>query len=222
MVADDTPPSAPRELTIAPPIGSRATLVGTTRYGKTTLACSFLGMIRKPTTRVVAIDTKGDGALNRLARAHGYFDSIVPVVPSSKHPKVLLHLPPDPELMQPLFHRLVADGDVLIYIDELTHCSEPGARQQGLRSVYSTGGGRGVGIWACTQQPYFLPSFVLSQSDRLFVFRLKRDDDRKRMSGYIGAGALRSQHFERGRFLYHDDDLVEAIECDPIPLPPTH
>ncbi len=209
------------EVELAPSTSSRATFVGTTQFGKTTLALAFLALVRRPGARVCAIDTKGDAALNAFATARGYFRSQLPVVPSAAQPRVLLHVPPDPDALQPLFHRLVADGDVLVYIDELTHVTKPSGNQAGLRSLYATGAGRGVGVWACSQQPVFIPSIILSSSDRLFVFRLKRRADRDTVAGYIGEAAERTASFEPGRFLYHDDRVDEPIECEPIPLAPS-
>lgn len=221
MLDEDTREiSRPGPIVIRPRVDQRVLATGQTRYGKTILMTYFLSLIRR--YMQLLIDTKGDRNLNRFADAHGYFHSDYPVIPSPAHPRVIVHCAPDPELLQPLFHKIVAEGSILTYIDELTHVAEPNGKQSGLRSLYATGGDRGCGVWACSQQPFYLPGFVMGQTDMYFAFRLRRGEDRDRMADFIGDAVLASKHLPVGQFFFQDDELTEAVgPLGPIPLQST-
>lgn len=78
-------------------------------------------------------------------------------------------------------------GDVVVYIDELYGVVEPGQRAPGILSAaYTRGREYGVGVWAATQRPTWIPLFALSESDHYFVFRLTLAEDRKRLAAFMG------------------------------------
>lgn len=205
----------PGAISIAPRVDERAFGVGTTRHGKTTLFIELLARVRR--TRVIAVNTKGSHALEAFCAAAGYFPSAYPVMPTATYPRVLLNVPAEWEPLEPLWRAVLAEGDLLVYVDELSHISSSRTSEgAALRQLYAAGGERGVGIWAGTQQPYHVATHALTESERFFVFRLKRLQDRTYMRGYIGDAALEAGRLGVGEFFYHDGDLEEAIRCEPI------
>lgn len=221
-VASNRPASRTGVGTIAvtPRVDERAFAVGTTRHGKTTFFTEgLLAQVKR--TRVIAVNTKGSYALELFAAAHGYFPSRYPVLPSAAHPRVILNVPPDGQALEPLWRAVLGEGDMLVYVDELAHIASARVTEgAALRSLYAAGGERGVGVWAGTQQPFHVPTHALTESERFFVFRLKRLQDRTYMRGYIGDAALLAGRLVVGEFFYHDGDLEDAIRCAPITLAP--
>lgn len=82
-------------------------------------------------------------------------------------------------------------GNVTIYIDELYAVAPPNTRASNvLWSCYTRGRELGVGVWSSTQRPVWIPLFALSEAEHFFMFRLQLNDDRARMSEFMGADVL--------------------------------
>jgi energy-coupling factor transporter ATP-binding protein EcfA2 len=164
----------------------RVLITGKTGSGKTYLA-SYL---TKPLSRLIVVDTKGtlggwglekyEPGLHTLLR-NG--DARVRAVP------------PIQGDMEEWGYELFADayrcGNVTLYIDEMYSIVQPGQKPpQSLIACYTRGRELGVGVWASTQRPVWIPLFSLSEADHFFVFRLSLEEDRKRMSAFMGPSVL--------------------------------
>lgn len=83
-------------------------------------------------------------------------------------------------------------GNVTIYIDELYSIVPPGQNATpALWGCYTRGREYGVGVWAATQRPVWIPLVALSESEHYFLFRLTLDEDRKRMAAFMGGEVIR-------------------------------
>lgn len=104
---------------------------------------------------------------------------------------------------EPFFLAAYYARDCTVYIDEMYGVSPPGrAPSPALTSLYTRGRGLGIGIWAATQRPVWLPLFALSESTWFFVFRLLLDQDRVRMSQMMGPNVLEPVPDEYGYYLF--------------------
>ncbi len=221
--AAETPPTPPSEKSvpalsragqvIAPKTNERVAFIGSTQSGKTTLACHYLAQIK--TTPTILVDTKGDGVLNRFARAHGFYEATTPVLPSEQHPRVIVHGPPEADFWDPLFWAVFRLRRSVTYIDELTHLTtnwnDPAGK--GLRSLYSTGAGRGHGLWAATQRPSGVPTQAFSECDHVFAFRLSWPDDEDTMRRMLRMpdGRFESRSLPPYGFMYTTHGMNEPV-----------
>lgn len=106
------------------------------------------------------------------------------------------------------FQRLYNIGNLIIYIDEAYGVLEkPGARPgKWMTAVYTRGRELGIGTWAATQRPSWIPGFLISEADILIVFRLNLPEDRKKLAAIGGEALLRRVSDPHGFYLYRLED----------------
>lgn len=88
-----------------------------------------------------------------------------------------------------IFSKILAAGDVTVYVDEAFAITENGVPIY-LKALYTRGREFGVGVWASTQRPHGIPLFMLSEADHFFSFFLQFERDRKRMAEFMGEEVL--------------------------------
>ena len=183
-------------------IGSseRGLLVGQTRTGKSTLANYLIQT--KPV--LLVIDPKGDFQLNRKAVTISNPNQLH----NTKEP--VIHYQPSPEYSDysdydDVFRWVFYRGNTFVYVDELTAVTGRTAQSYPiwLRSLYTQGAGKGIGVLAATQRPANLPLFVFSESFRFWAFFLLLERDNKRMAEYMGDVVLR-RHHDTHSFFFRD------------------
>lgn len=78
-------------------------------------------------------------------------------------------------------------GDLTIYIDEVYAITPPNASPgPHLNACFTRGREFGVGVWASSQRPVWIPLIAMSEAEHYFCFRLNLSDDRKRMAAFMG------------------------------------
>lgn len=103
-----------------------------------------------------------------------------------------------------LFERAYYAGNMTVFIDELTDAVPHGTRAGAyLASLYQRGRSLGVGVFACTQRPAWVPLFALSEAQWLFMFRLRLENDRRRMAEMFGPRALEPIRDQHGFWVTH-------------------
>lgn len=160
----------------------RVLLSGKTGSGKTLFAMRMLA----PVKRLIVLDPKAnltDWNLKtpngrdwwRFGRgSNGRFRILPPIVNNAGL------------WYEQLFERLYDIGDLTLYIDEayaIGSGQRPGAW---LQALYTRGRELGIGIWAATQRPTWIPLFLISEADWLITFRLNLEDDRRRLATVCG------------------------------------
>jgi DNA helicase HerA-like ATPase len=106
------------------------------------------------------------------------------------------------------FARLYTVGNLIVYIDEAYGVlDKPGARPgKWLSAMYTRGRELGIGTWAATQRPSWIPGFLMSEADILIVFRLNMPDDRKKLAEIGGEALSRRVPDTHGFYLYRLED----------------
>jgi len=79
-----------------------------------------------------------------------------------------------------------------------------------LQAIYTRGRARGIGVWACTQRPRWVPLYTISESEHVFCFRLHLAEDRQRLAAYAGEQLLTVPQDQHG-FWYYNPDLEDPI-----------
>lgn len=101
-------------------------------------------------------------------------------------------------------------GNVTIYIDELYAVVPPNkTASPTLFGCYTRGREFGVGVWASTQRPVWIPLVAMSEAEHFFMFRLQLMEDKQRLAAFMGADVLQPIYDEHG-FYYAKaaDDYV--------------
>lgn len=170
------PVSVGGTLSITPKTSDRVAFLGSTGSGKTTLGLGLLSMVRS--VPVVIVDTKGDDLIAHFAKRYGYYESTRLCVPSERYPRVVIRGVPSGSWWDPLFWAVMKlPKGCLVYVDELSHLTNPWKTEPGLQSAYATGRGRRVGVWGSTQRPARIAVAAISEADHVFCFRLGYPED---------------------------------------------
>jgi DNA helicase HerA-like ATPase len=180
----------------------RVLIAGKTGSGKTWLASRLLAGVR----RLVVLDPKANLDSWNLVQPNGWQWQQFSRGKAGRF-RILPPITPDPAgWYETLFARLYAIGDLTLYIDEAYAVVPPGSRPgQWLSALYTRGRERGIGVWAATQRPTWIPLFLLSEADWFLIFRLNLDADRQRLANLAGDRVLQKIPDQHGFFVYHID-----------------
>jgi CheY-like chemotaxis protein len=183
----------------------RAVFVGQTGSGKTTLAEVLL----RSRPWVVVLDIKGtlgwDGY--RLVRRILH----LPARPQDA-PRVIYRPVPaelrSSSVLDALAWWVYERGNTTLYVDELYGYLEPfgGSVPAGLHACLTRGRERGVEVWCSTQRPFRIPLSVLSESEHVYVFRLRVREDRRRIEEVTGLEEERIAKLPKHHFYYCPQD----------------
>lgn len=200
------------------PADERTAIFGKTRSGKTYLTRHITRKIR----RFVALDPKnslGDWGLAPWDR-----DSRELLISGTEPVRVRVPWVAgrDPaEYWESILRVIFDSGNVLVYCDE-TYLLAGGARgtsyPPALRDIWTAGGELGIGGISVSQRPRFIPSFVISESEHVFCFRLRLPEDRARVAEFT------DKSFEEAipkddphGFIYMGVDDYDPIYVDKLP-----
>lgn len=176
----------------------RIALVGATGSGKTYLA----GKLLRSVSRLIVIDPK-----NTLGNKWGLSDW------SKRSKKALfagdplrVRFSPEPGeewRYEEILSLAYEAENVMIYIDEVYGIVEPGRKPpKYLTADYTRGRELGIGMIAATQRPSWVPLFILSEANWYICFRLMMDEDRRRMSKFMGSSVLAVPPDKYGFYVY--------------------
>jgi hypothetical protein len=95
---------------------------------------------------------------------------------------------PRDEFYQKLWNRYGAKRkpQATLYIDEAAHVTSPHRIPQHLELIVQAGREVGMGAWWAGQQSTQINNWLLSQTEKLIVFKLPVESDRKKVAGVVG------------------------------------
>lgn len=168
----------------------RVAFAGKTNSGKTFMARHLLHSF----PRLIAIDPKN--VLWKPGWRTDYWsDKGVSELKKGNPARIRISVPPtldanDNPVWDDIFRVAWDIGDVTVYIDEMYSVCINGRLSWPLRRLYTQGREMGIGVWACTQRPSFVPLEMFSEAEWSFLFMLRMEEDRKRVARAIGDDVL--------------------------------
>lgn len=184
---------------------NRTALVGATGTGKTYMARYLLARV----PRLVALDPKGTlknqwglTEWNRSSRRALARGEPLRVRATAE--------PGDNDFYESVLGDAYDAGNVIIYIDEVYGVAPVGSRPGPMLSaVYTRGREFGIGVVAATQRPTWVPLFIFSEADNYIMFRLKLQNDRRRMAEFMGPDVLSDVRSPHGFWIYQNNWISE-------------
>lgn len=118
-----------------------------------------------------------------------------------------------------ILEKCLRAGNVTVYIDELYAVVPPNkAASPTLFACYTRGREFGLGMWASTQRPVWIPLVSLSEAEHFFVFRLQLWEDKQRLAAFMGEGVLGAVTDEHGFYYMRaiDDEVTYYKQFNPV------
>jgi hypothetical protein len=84
-----------------------------------------------------------------------------------------------------LFYQAFTMGNITIYIDEITAFTTATSYPHYLKICYHIGRSKGIRMLTCTQRPSNVPPYIISESNRFYIFPLQLPDDIKKIKAFV-------------------------------------
>lgn len=211
---------------------NRVFIVGKTRSGKSFCARYNLKLAVASGWRVVIVDPKKDwmreikedgtrvmhpyGELSKKFR--GSVDA--PILVNHFDPTIRVSIICPPmwnEEIDKMFRDILAYGNTIIYIDEITQLVSGAFAPKTLIIVYTQGGANGVGIWAGVQRPLGVPEHMKSQAEVWIIFRVIKYEDRMAIADYIpNSEQYLEEALPKRWFIFYVDTMDEPVLFPPL------
>ena len=158
----------------------RILFLGRTRSGKTFLARYLMRGLK----RFAALDPKG--SLGKWKLQTWDKDSRK-LLRDGEPVRVRIESEPgvDPvdyweSVLRELYDIGLETGQLFIYLDETFLLSDGNGTRypRALRDIWTTGGEKGIGAAAATQVPRFIPKYLITEAEHIFLFRLTLKEHR--------------------------------------------
>lgn len=171
----------------------RVTIVGASRSGKSYGAAFLLKEeIKQKGEKVLIIDSKISGVFNdgpwHFISTPAELDDFY-LNPANRKKSVCYRPPFETtreqliEDAETLCRWAYLNGPMTVYIDEIMEvCKSATQFPPSLGGLATRGGERGVRLWVASQRPKGIPMVLISEANHYFIFRLRLDDDKSRIS----------------------------------------
>lgn len=83
-------------------------------------------------------------------------------------------------------------GNVTVYIDEVYAVTRNQTIPHYYKALLTRGRIKGISVYSSTQRPSFIPSFILSESENIYTFRLQLPADVKKVETITGLSGIRN------------------------------
>ncbi len=91
----------------------------------------------------------------------------------------------DEETQAQFFEWVLRRGHTTLLIDEMTLVTDGQSMPEPLQDLYATGREPGCEVWACTQQPVFVPNLAFTQSRCFYVFYCALGSHRTKIASFV-------------------------------------
>lgn len=187
----------------------RAIFLGATGTGKTTLAKAL--MYNLP--NVAVLDPKRTFTMPDSWEAT--ITSEQSEVLSWNSPKPLIFRPGvealgDADGLDWWFQWVFERGNTLAYIDEAMLATNGTTPPRWYAACIQLGRERGVGTWHATQRPARVPIVLLSESEHMFIFRLRHPEDMQRVAAFSDPAILERR--ATGHAFWYWNDRTQQLQ----------
>ena len=204
----------PKQVTvnaITPNATDRAVFIGQTGSGKSTLARRLLRT--RYNVWVLDVNSLLDWHLPDKDYPEGEYlrvSTIKQLLQYQEYPKLILQPSvedsEDFELFDKFFKTVYLLGDMTVYVDEAYAVTKRQVIPTYYRACLTRGRTLNIETWTSTQRPAEIPSFILSESENTYCFKLKYPADLERMEKMTGFDRDYLQRLPKRQFCYTDGD----------------
>lgn len=174
-----------------PKVSDRAVFIGQTGTGKSTLARYLLR--QRQACIVLDVNDSLDWHIPNKDYPKGEYlviTSIEQLIDKQDYPRLIFKPAIEDsenfELFDLFFKTVFLMGKVTVYIDEAYAVTKNQSIPFYYKACLTRGRVKGIETWTATQRPSFIPSFILSESENAYVFKLRYPADVKKVSEYTG------------------------------------
>jgi hypothetical protein len=89
-------------------------------------------------------------------------------------------------LINEIYRRVFNRRNSIIYLDDVQRLTSQHLSSAEMSQLVQMGRSLRVGVWASTLRPSGIPRYYTTESDHVFAFRLRDDEDRKRIAAVMG------------------------------------
>lgn len=187
--------------TLSPLPGDRVALVGQTGSGKTTLARVLL----RNRAYVAVLDSKGTLGPDTGWVGYKLVTTMRAAIRASE--AKIIYRPPYADVadggeIERFFQWVYTRGHTTVYVDELGAVTRGDVYPWWYGAGLTRGRELGVEVWSGTQRPTRIPQVTLSESEHVYAFRLRLDQDRLRVEQTAAIPADRIAALNKRQFLY--------------------
>lgn len=196
---------------LLPEYSNRATFIGMTGSGKTTLAKFLLGFY----PHVVAIDPKGTLGYGKNKWKDYKAYKTLRELTKAREPR-LIYSPNAKELrdekcINDFFTFCYMRRNTVVYVDEVTSVARNQNIPYGYQDCLTRGRERNVMVFQATQRPFYVPNFIFSETEDFFVFLLQMENDRKKVQGVTNVSEENIANLAKHEFYYSKFGEVQGV-----------
>lgn len=198
---------------ITPKPTDRSVFIGQTGSGKTTLAHRLL----RSRYNVWAIDVNGnlDWDMPSPEYPEGEYlrvSTIESLIEKQDYPKLILTPGVEDQdnfvLFNQFFKSAFLAGGLTVYVDEAYAVTNRQVIPPYYKACLTRGRIRGVETWTATQRPAEIPAFILSESENVYVFKLRYPPDLQRIEKLTEFDGEYIKRLPKRQFCYTNGDDV--------------
>lgn len=193
-----------------PAYNERGVSVGMTGSGKTFFARYALSGFQN----VAIFDAKGRIEWDKDL---GYFKAeTLQEITSSKNPRTIyapnIHELHSRDYVEAFFQWCYERTNTFVYVDEVYGICEPAYIPFYYKGILTRGRERSIGVLSSTQRPMGVPSFIMSEAEHWYVFRLSMFGDREKVQKCVGIDASYISKLRKQEFYYArpDESTIEG------------
>lgn len=188
-------------MNLSPALDERGVIIGKTGCGKTELAKQLL--VVRP--YVTVYDSKGLLRWPQFRRVTKFEELI-----RAQEPK-LIYAPVHDELIDEglidrFFEWNYLRHNTTVYVDEVGAITHRNTIPKYYHACLTRGRELGISVISSTQTPKLIPVFIISESERFYVFRIQHPDHAKRVEEILGIKAEIIQNLPPHHFITNKPD----------------
>lgn len=211
-----------QQVSIIPQKGEHALIVGQNGSGKTAFACWLL--MRIPEAPIVIYDTKIEPKFTKLpnSKVITTMDEALKLKDDVTVDYIIVQPPVEfmrePKLLDDmLWYHFIHFQNCPAYVDEAYTFHVNGRAGQGLTALLTRGRSKGISTIISTQRPVLLSRFCITESKKVYIFRLSDRSDRKRLNDVVPDYADMEQPIKYG-FYFFEVGMDNPVLFKPITL----